>query len=565
MFVSNELVQLVFADESDTFYGEDLTELDLEQYLWLRLHRSGYKAVYFLRQDAQRKDGFVVRSMSGDRKCRPFDADQQKGLKKFFGKQENELGKWMQAQLQDKNDPAAFVCSMGDFCAVASRESWEPVLRGIAEDRKRRGILVLTAPAETADTAELLLGSPVFGLLKDSAILDARGERQQDLFGYLSRRKTRESCVFLNAFTDEGREGIEGLVRNMELTRSGPVLTQEERAGAARYLSAYLSSPRMQKEDHLFDYKYPGAYLPYRELHRFLSQEGKWNALLHRAKNADPDTLAGGKPPLVFRSRDGEVGDCIERVFSMRRSLVADPLVGEEWDRVLERLMSPDTGPENKTLSECMDRLTRRLATADRRDAESCRCILEVLRTFCRELCKPGLEEDPDRVNCYAALEKSAGLYADALTRLRDLDTTIHTLSAQSNPAAAASRTMAVAAKKQMEAYRDKVLLFIRTRIDELSIPDSIKGIGSMLEDLEELDTEFQAARQTEQAAVPAAGFRLPEEESGLFRSDFISEPEPEPETEPETESGPETGEEDTETTRRDLYNAMPPRLNLDQ
>ena len=47
MFSSKELLHLVFADETDTYYGDDLLKLELNQYLWLKLHES-YQTVYFL-------------------------------------------------------------------------------------------------------------------------------------------------------------------------------------------------------------------------------------------------------------------------------------------------------------------------------------------------------------------------------------------------------------------------------------------------------------------------------------------------------------------------------------
>ncbi len=519
MFLSNELIQLVFADENDVFYGEDLTELDLEQYLWLRLHRSRYAAVYFLR--ASPKEGsFSVRCFAGDRKCRPFDPDQQKGLKWLLGKRENELGKWMLDQLRDRSNPAALVCPLTDFCAVAAQESWEPVLRELAADKKRSGVLVLTAPPEAEAGTELLLRSKAFEWLEDTAILDARKGTQRNLFGFLQRRKTPEACVFLNAVTEEN---LEGILRNAELSRPGPILTGEDRMNMGAYLAAYLRSPRWQREEPLFNHNLPGAYLRYKDLRVWLGQDKVWNALIQRSRNQEQSRTAG-HAPLVCRSTRGKVGDCIERVFNMSGKLIADPAVAGLWDPVLDSLMTPGVAPADPRLAESMDRLTVFLTTADQRDGENCRRILEVLQTFCRVLGEPELGEE--RLDRCLRLEQSADLYGKVQSQLQALDEGLALLSGQTGNLALAKRAALEKERVHTANMRDKCLLIIDSLRENLSVSDSVADVVALQGDLEKLMAEFRdsSREEAETDPVPEEGFLAygPEEETA-------AQPEPEP------------------------------------
>ena len=503
MFLSNELIQLVFADENDVFYGEDLTELELEQYLWLRLRRSKkYAAVYFLRALPE-EESFSVRYFAGDRNCRPFSGDQKKGLKKWFsGKRENEAGKWMLDRLRDRTEPAALVCPLADFCAVASGESWKPLLQELGEDRKRSGALVLTAPPEAEGSRELLLHSPVFEWLQDTAILDAR-VKGQNLYGFLLRRKTPEASVFLNAVTEEG---LEGLLRNAELSRSGPILTGEDRSAMAAWLSAYLRSPRLQREEPLFSHNLPGAYLRYRDLRVWLDQDKVWNALIRRSRSEELPR-PGDSAPRICRSTEGKVGDCIERVFNMSPSLIADPGIAGLWDRVLGSLMTPGAAPADQRLAESMAKLTVFLSAADRKDGESCRRTLEVLQTLCRVLGEPELGEE--RLDRCLRLEESTDLYVKVRSQLRAQEEDLALQEGQTGPLAAARRAALEKQRAHTANMEDKCLRIIASLREHLNVSDAGADLGTLQGDLEKLLTEFRdsAREEPEIAAVPEEKF----------------------------------------------------------
>lgn len=549
MFVSNELVQLVFADENDTYYGEDLTELNLDQFLWLRLHKSGYRSVYFLRERS--KGDFSVRRFAGDRNSPPFNPERSQFFGWLIHGRENELGEWMQRQLRSHT---ALVCPLADFCKAASGPAWESVLRGIAEDKKRQGILVLTAPLEAEKSAELLLCSKVFEWLEDTAIQDAQRKPPQDLYGYLRQKKTPDVCVVLNPFTEEGREGITGLLRNLELTRSDSVLTAAERSAAAAYLIDYLASPRMQREDPLFSHSIPGAYLQAKTLWKYLSEEKVWTEL--RKRSGDHQTRNPVKTPYmrVCGDRDSVMERCINRVYGLNRDLIRDPLVAKEWDEVMDRLMRPDLVRANPELEACMDRLSLHLTTMDRRNAEGCCRILEVMKAFRKELGNPDPEEN--RVNLYRDLENVTGTYINILNDLQNQEFSIQQLSAQSGHAAEANLAMLQKNRAVMERVRTVTLNSIREYLN-LTVEGPASDYGDLMNKLEDLAEKRKQAERD---------IRL--ESAEPIREEPASPVSEEPGTDTRGQSrtrddDPEPEEPSGSSNRRDWYSSSVPNLNL--
>ena len=189
MFSSEELISYVFANESDLYYGNDLLKLNLNQYLWKKLHKQ-YETVYFLRA----KDGlFQVRTF-GDRKS---DPEWKKTSLKLLGKSDaQKQGIWLQRQLE-MDQRCAIVCPLEDFCTVMEEPVWEKKLREIAADGSRRGKIVLTVSETAERSSKYLLGSPVFDWLGEKAVTDARVGSLRPLYPQLKNRKG-DDLVFLN-------------------------------------------------------------------------------------------------------------------------------------------------------------------------------------------------------------------------------------------------------------------------------------------------------------------------------------------------------------------------------
>ncbi len=267
MFSSKELISFVFAHENDSYYGEDLMTRNLNQYLWEQLHRDHFTAVYFLRA---RDDEFYVSSY-GDR-----DGDPNGGNKKgLFSYQDG----WILRQLQAKPDkPVAFVCPLEDFCSVLTRGNWKKALKKIAEENKRTGIFVLTAPPTPERTANLLLTSPVFDRegLNETAVLELRGsDTPVNLYHALKDRKW-DSCHFLNTYC---KEQLRGIVLQHILQDPERLVAADALDRLTDYLYAWLGSPETVRGDLLPD-KLPYGHYPYRTIYKALDDPATWSRFM---------------------------------------------------------------------------------------------------------------------------------------------------------------------------------------------------------------------------------------------------------------------------------------------
>ena len=423
MFSTNELLQLVFADEDDIYYCEDLTQPNLRQYLWRCLHeRARCDAVYFLDAD-EKSRRFTVRSF-GDRKG--HDYTPKKGL---FGGKANEQAAWIGAQLQRS---AVFVCPLEDFCRVALSGDWEKGLREIASLKGRTGFFVLTAPPEAERSAPLLLKSPVFDWLGDSAVTDARQGGPRALYSAIRSGKG-DACVFLNEFTTGRLRAV--LLRTMLETKDR-FLSTEELEQAAAYLRAYLRSPRMQREDPLFPrLSWPEAYLSFRELSLKLSDAGVWNSLLTRSRGTDwlRASQEAAEPP-IRRDRSACAGRCIQKLHTVRDSLCRSAEAAEKLDGILCSLMTPQNRPENRQIAAAPEHLLPLLSSIRPEDGESCLRLLTALQQWAERLGTPEDSEQEKHVltlleHMQVLVELSDECYrmSQDLERMRGMDITLPT------------------------------------------------------------------------------------------------------------------------------------------
>ncbi len=195
MFSSDSFIQLAFANENDTYYCENLMKLNLQQYLWRELHRNDYQAVYFLRK----KDERLIAESFGDHGIVPFSG-QSGGFFKVLIPYEKQFVSWMKARLTDKEQKAAFVCSLSDFCEIFQTKPWKNELQQLSGLSGRKGTIVLTVPPVVEHSRRKLLCSPVFEMLQDPVILNVRQGNIRNLYSSLKNGKA-ESCEFLNTFT----------------------------------------------------------------------------------------------------------------------------------------------------------------------------------------------------------------------------------------------------------------------------------------------------------------------------------------------------------------------------
>ncbi len=393
MFASKDLISFVFSNENDIYYGDDLIKRDLNQYLWERLHEN-YEAVYFLSAE---EDSFRVRTY-GDLSCSEYVPGKKKLMSLFSSNSEQtEFGGWLQRQLRAKPDAtAAFVCPLDDFCSVLSDPKWYPTLAGIAEEKKRTGIFVLTASATAEKSAELLLTSPVFEKLQETAVTDLRGGAQRELYSTLKKRKW-DNCVFLNTFP---WERVRGLLLHVIMEYPGRCDSCEELDQMTEYLYAYLQDPEFAHTEKLLPEVPIAGYLRYEELFDWLKSERHWARFEARSmvfaqngKNRNHQESALSHVA-VLREPHTYAGRCLK--IKLPSWLTMEPETKERAETTLRsihnRVMVPQNRVENKQIEEITIKFLNQLDAVRNGDGQSYHWLLQSL-AFCVEHIYASAEE----------------------------------------------------------------------------------------------------------------------------------------------------------------------------
>ena len=315
LFSSQSLVHLVFADPMDDYYS-GLLKLDLDHYLWLKLHER-FSSVYFLRRSER---GFSV-STFGDRGATPFEASPGKlsKLKDAFTGKSNvqRFGDWMLEQLcRMRSEAAALVCPAEDFVSVAKGAEWEQILQKLRGAKNRTGILVLTLPLQAERSRELLLGQNLFSHLGDASLSDLRGGNPRVLFFALKKEK-EDACAVLAPYTGSC---LPSLLLRLQLEDPRFLLSGEDAERVGRYLRRYLQDLRLQQEAPLLRCSGPAIYLSCRDLYLQLKEPRVWNDLVSRARlaQAEEDTPLSADG-LVPPDRESLAGRCLSKLFAPKR------------------------------------------------------------------------------------------------------------------------------------------------------------------------------------------------------------------------------------------------------
>lgn len=394
MFSSQSLIHLVFADPMDDYFS-GLLKMDLDHYLWLKLHER-FSAVYFLR----RSERVFSVSTFGDRGAAPFEANPGKMSKlkdAFTGKSNvQRFGDWMLEQLCGmRSEAAAFVCPAEDFLSVAKGAEWEQILHRIRGANNRTGILVLTLPLQAERSRELLLGQNLFRHLGDAAISDLRGGSPRALFPALKKEK-EDACVILSPYAGSC---LKSILLRLQLEDPSFLLSETQAESVERYLRRYLQDLRLQQEAPLLPGTGPAVYLSCRDLYLRLKDPRIRSGLVSRCRTAQAQ---GEKPlradALVPPDREGLAGRCLIKLFA-ESGPSGHPDVRESQipEQILRRLLRPRNEREHPRMLEALFDFLQRLSHTDPEDRESRRKILEAM-SFCSDwLCVPdGSETEAD-------------------------------------------------------------------------------------------------------------------------------------------------------------------------
>lgn len=504
MFSPNDLIHLVFADEADTYYCEDLLKPDLHQYLWLKLHEK-YSSVYFLTLS---ENTFSVKTY-GDLNCKPYEPP-PKFLTWMGGSEMKDFGKWVLRQLTSRrSESAAFVCSLEDLCqAAAEHRDWAGALEDIAGAKARTGIFVLTVPVSVERSRPLLLHDPVFEHLRENAVLDVRNGALRELYGSLKRNKG-ESCVFLNAFS---WDRVYPVLLHVMLEQPGRFLPQKDMEAVIGYLVRYLADLKLQRDDPLFNSRAPGSYMQFRELYDELKDEKVWTRLVGRSlKERSPadNRAEHAEPAMGFhmtRDKSGYAGKCMTLQIpnGIRRLDTQGRAVGLLLD-IQRELLRPKNRDENEMLAAKAAGFLAKLEAVAPDDPDTCQRILEAVH-FCVTWMYVRESEEEKRVleiveslemyvkisNQYWLARKNVDLY-----KLQNASGTITDIKIQQ-------------AQKQLEA-QEKILRTYQDLVSASSMDLSILSFSdNITEQTEKLDRaveKFRSARNTvSQGGVPESG-----------------------------------------------------------
>lgn len=517
MFSSTELISFVFANETDTYFGEDLIKRDLNQYLWDRLHQN-YDAVYFLSAEA---NGFAIHTY-GDLCCREY-VPRRKTLFSLLGSgsAQNEFGNWLQRQLRGKaGETAAFVCPLEDFCTVLGDSQWDSVLTEIAEMKNRTGIFVLTASATVEKTAKLLLESPVFEKLQETAVTDLRSGAMQKLYGALKNRKW-DHCVFLNTFS---WERLRTMLLHLVLEHPDRCESCSKLDELTEYLYAYCRNPAFADQEAVFHREMPVDYLLYANLYDQLSTERTWKKFESASKNYQrqeyfrENTKPAATRLPVLRDRNSYAGRCMR--IKLPGWIVQKEETAEEsaglLHRICDAVSSPMNRVENPEIISAAEYMLNQLDAAYNCDTETYLHILGALK-FCVD-------------HVYTQSEKETEQLLEVIQKHRDLISICqqHFILERELNLSRSTLTegkMHSVALQQMEAklftleqLKKKYLDLVSAMELGLKMPVAEGNIKTMLENLEQEIEHFGRLSRDPEVAGPSD--EEPEEEY-ILTSEF--------------------------------------------
>lgn len=531
MFSPNELLHFVFADRNDLYYCNELLALDLEQYLWLKLHEQGYGCVYYLKLEG---DAVSIRTY-GDRLARGYSPE--KGKRWIFSKQKvrnNGLRKWILRALEEKDpERSAIICDLREFCDYFEGDDWTEFLSELAGFSRNNGILILTASPEAEASRPLLLNSPVFERLKESSVTELRDASPCDMYAALHRSKP-EGMVYLNVYT---RERVHSLLTRMLLEDSKRTVDCDLLPDIEDFLLQWMNNPELRRLEPQMEKHMPQPDSRFRGVYEKLRREECWNQLTAKAGQI---AKAGGiqryveslgcalaEDPVgavcVSRDSDSYAGRCLRLKL---RPTGCGPEEREEIIRLQEEIRSQVRAPrnreENPNLVEAVNSLLPELHAADLiGDVGTLRRILFSIKFCIQWICVP--EQSEEEAAILTVLEKLQG-YIECSRLYHDRQRSFSLIradqaSGRNKLTAKAMRQLedqAEAARRMLSTYEDVV----QAAVVEISV-SSASSISSLVNRLSE------ALSQQNEATVSKLEKDWTPESA---EDEALPEPEPEPE-----------------------------------
>lgn len=517
MFSPDQFVHLVFADENDTYYGEDLLKLELNQYLWFQLHKEEYGRVYFLRYER----GQLTLYTYGDETAQGFVPENK--LIQIFKSRVDQFGGWMLQQLKAKREErTAFVCSLGDFCKATEGEGWRNVLEKMAKMERRTGILVLSAPVEDERARPLLLQSNVFEALGEKGLMHLREDTLRPMYESLDNLKP---AVFLGKYK---KSRIRAALLHSMLDGDEIYADDGQLDHMALYLSQYLNNPELRRRCPLLDIQMTGGRPRYQELYRWFLDRDTFARLKEVAEHA---FLNGGlrsyleqqgcayveekdRPVFITRDRNGFAGRCLKL---LPPKGFESPEICKLLEDIRLELLSPKNRKDNPKIAESVDKLLTKLGGVQSLgDAATYKRVLWAIRFCVQWLHVP---ENSIQEESVCSLCESMKIVIDCSSKCFQMEKQLGNLQMGNNSLAFHQRQAleyTFAAEKQQ---LQKLEQLVEENVAQLVVTDAAHG-------LEEVARRLQS--QMEQCEAP-------EEDK----------PQPQPQPEPVVEVAPVDQEEE--------------------
>lgn len=536
VFSSKELISFVFANENDIYYSEDLRKRNLNQYLWETLHEN-YETVYFLSAEDNRFRVRTFGDLSGD--IAGLEKQAKPKLWSFLGSSEQEkFSSWLLRQLCAKpGKAAAFVCPIEDFCAVLSRDCWEDTLRDIAQEKRRSGIFVLTASATAEHTKDLLLNSPVFDRLGETAVTDVREGGLREIYSAIQKSK-RDSCLFLNTFT---RERIRNLLLRLSVEYPQRNISCRELDILSGYLMLYLHDLKKQQAEPFLEHLPPIGYLHYQELYDQLAKESVWARFMQHSAGYVQSVQDQIFPDLsdsfdiqapVLRDPKCYAGKCM--MLKLPKWVCDQDCEGSRPEKLLEKIRKevsrPKNKPENEEIIAAIEDFLNQLDSVTEGNLDA-----YILLLLAVEFCVSKVYTAPDAEEMERIRALIARIHSGAMLTWQCFQTQQHLSSYRTLNSAGPLYQKTISQLQDraaiLEAQRKQYTDLISASILQFAIPtvttDIMKRLDELTREAEQMETAEQAtpAPAAEPEPTPAAEPE-PEEDTPAFDDEFFFRPE---------------------------------------
>lgn len=495
---SPDRIHFVFADPSDTYYGSDLLALNLNQYLWMKLHRDGYKAVYFLSKNRESAAGntFSVRTFGDiEQKEIPGGVLVRLGLKHADSISAKNFMLCMNTWLKEK---AAVVCPLDDFCEVLEGTGWEEAFgpeKKTSRSANCQGIFVLTASIYAENNERFLLDSRAFSerALNFEPILQLRKANRQGMYECFAQILGNGYTMLCQPTADR----LVPILTRVLMEHSERMNNVPDLPSLARTLEWYLRDPNGQTETDmkkLAELGTPFHHAPFRKIYDCLSNEETWNALLEQHQRVQKRTDFVGVPrafPMILRTPTSYAERCLS--LGVPEDGEADPtLIQEAQARIRsiqKKASSPQNRIENKTLIQQVKSFLSDVPKArSKRDVETyCRILYAI--DICLQWIDIDSEKAREQYDALCSVIESmkhwidlSGQYFDSKQELaRSIEPTGYWAAYQKGANLVTKHKLELS-RKALDLYEEK----IPPIVSKLSLQNALYIINQLTKDLNE-------------------------------------------------------------------------------